>query len=256
MSDESEALYKPYDQFILFGDSITQQSSNPETGFGIHGALQNDYIRHLDVINRGFSGYNTAHALKVFPKFFPTPERATVRIMVIFFGANDACVPSSAQHVPLDVYKENLKTIIQHPATVAQNPRIVLLTPTPVDQYQLQGFDESKGSPHPSRTASHTKLYAEAVREVGSSLGVPVADVWSAFMSAVGWKEGETLPGSRDLPEIKTFRDSLPMVCLHLTADGYQVVYDTITEAIRVNWPDQQPAQLRMIHPGWLDAPK
>lgn len=53
---------------------------------------------------------------------------------------------------------------------------------------------------HPSRTAHHAKLYAEAAREVGASLNVPVADLWTAFMNATGWKEGQALPGSRDLP--------------------------------------------------------
>lgn len=66
-----EALYQPYDQFILFGDSITEMSSIQDTGFGLHGALQDGlfpgllhliwdtecllaYRRRLDVINRGF----------------------------------------------------------------------------------------------------------------------------------------------------------------------------------------------------------
>lgn len=93
-----------------------------------------------------------------------------------------------------------MKKIIQHPATVAQKPRIILITPPPVNQYQLQAFDESKGTPHPSRTAAHTKLYAEAAREVSASLGMPIADIWTAFMDAVGWKEGEPLPGSREAP--------------------------------------------------------
>jgi hypothetical protein len=39
-----EALYKPYDQFILFGDSITQMSSDQSMGFGFHPALQDGKI--------------------------------------------------------------------------------------------------------------------------------------------------------------------------------------------------------------------
>ncbi|THC96314.1 hypothetical protein EYZ11_004219 [Aspergillus tanneri] len=45
--------YKPYNQFILFGDSITEMSSIQDTGFGLHGALQDAYRRRLDIINRG-----------------------------------------------------------------------------------------------------------------------------------------------------------------------------------------------------------
>jgi isoamyl acetate esterase len=33
-------LYQPYDQFILFGDSITEMSSSQELGFAFHAALQ------------------------------------------------------------------------------------------------------------------------------------------------------------------------------------------------------------------------
>jgi hypothetical protein len=39
-----EALYKPYDQFILFGDSITQMSSDQSMGFGFQPALQDGKI--------------------------------------------------------------------------------------------------------------------------------------------------------------------------------------------------------------------
>lgn len=39
-----EALYKPYDQFILFGDSITQMSSDQSMGFGFQPALQDGKV--------------------------------------------------------------------------------------------------------------------------------------------------------------------------------------------------------------------
>ncbi|KAI9927673.1 hypothetical protein ASPWEDRAFT_176155 [Aspergillus wentii DTO 134E9] len=250
-----DVLYQPYDQFILFGDSITQMSCSQERGFGFHPALQDAYVRRLDVINRGFSGYTTAHAIKVFPKFFPAASTATVRFMTIFFGANDACVPEREQHVPLDDYKENLRGIIQHPATLAQNPRIILITPPPINEYQLEGFDASKNTPHPSRTASYTKQYAEAAREVATSLGVPVADLWTAFMTTVGWKEGQPLVGSRDVPNNEKLQ-SLLTDGLHLTPDGYRVLYKLVMETIRANWSDQDPEKLPMVFPGWLEAPK
>ena len=114
-------------------------------------------------------------------------------------------MPTHEQHVPLDQFRENLKSIIQHPAVQAQNPRILILTPPPVNEYQLEGFDSSKSNPHPSRTASLTKLYAEAAREVGTTLGAPVVDLWGAFMAAAGWKEGQPLVGSRDVPNLEEF---------------------------------------------------
>lgn len=39
-TNDSEILYEPYDQFILFGDSITQNSCQRDLDFGFFGALQ------------------------------------------------------------------------------------------------------------------------------------------------------------------------------------------------------------------------
>ncbi|KAJ5590399.1 Esterase SGNH hydrolase-type subgroup [Penicillium hetheringtonii] len=250
-----EDVAKPYDQFILFGDSITQMSYNQEIGFGYGAQLQEVYARKLDVVNRGFSGYTTAHAIKIFHRFFPSPQAANVRFMTIFFGANDACVPGHDQHVPLEVYKENLKKIIEHPVTRAQNPRIIMITIPPVNEYQLEKFDNDKDTPHPSRTASGAKAYATAAREVGASLNIPVADAWSAFMATADWKEGQPLPGSRDLPNTEEF-SSLFTDGLHLTSAGYRIVFDEVLKTIRANWPDQTPENLPMIFPPWVDAPK
>ncbi|CAI7573997.1 unnamed protein product [Penicillium crustosum] len=254
-TQRNEDAFKPYDQFLLFGDSITQMACNQEIGFGFHAALQESYSRRLDVINRGLAGYSTAHAVKVFDKFFPSPQTANVRFMTIFFGANDACVPTHNQHVPLDQYKENLKTIIQHPATRAQSPRLILISPPPVNEHQLEAFDAAKDTPFPSRTASFTKSYAVAACEVGASLNIPVVDLWSAFMKPTGWKEGEPLIGARDVPNNDTLSSFLSDG-LHLTSAGNRIVYDELMKVIRANWPDQTPEVLPMVFPSWVDAPK
>ena len=82
------------DWFLLFGDSLIQQAFGDTTFLGP--ALSEAYIRRLDVINRGFSGYNTTQALAILPKFVPSPEQSRVRFMLIFFGANDARLPQTA----------------------------------------------------------------------------------------------------------------------------------------------------------------
>ncbi|KAJ5742315.1 Esterase SGNH hydrolase-type subgroup [Penicillium manginii] len=247
--------FKPYDQFILFGDSITQRGCNQELGFAFHAALQESYSRRLDVVNRGLAGYTTAHAIKVFENCIPPPHVATVRLMTIFFGANDACVSGHNQHVPVAQYKENLSSIIQHPATVAQNPRIILITPPPINEYQLEEFDAAKDTPHPSRTASSARLYAVTAHEVGSTLNVPVVDLWSAFMKLTGWREGQPLIGSRAAPNNETFA-GLFTDGLHLSPAGNRIVYDEIIKVIEANWPDQTPHILPMVFPSWVEAPK
>lgn len=117
----------------------------------------------------------------------------------MFFGANDACLPGSStdQHVPLDEFKNNLKAIMNHSSVVAQKPRIILITPPPVNEYRLEESDLVKGLTDPRRTAEHTKKYADATREVGAELGVVVFDIWTLFMAKAGWKAGEPLVGSK-----------------------------------------------------------
>jgi hypothetical protein len=40
ITTQDEDAGRPYDQFILFGDSITQMACNQELGFAFHAALQ------------------------------------------------------------------------------------------------------------------------------------------------------------------------------------------------------------------------
>ena len=132
----------------------------------------------------------------------------------IFFGANDACLPGSStgQHVPLDEYKQNIRDIVQHPSITAQNPRLILITPPPVDEYKLEESGLVKRSTDPQRTAEHTKKYADACRQTGEELGVPVLDIWSIMMAEAGWKKGQPLVGSK-----KVSRND---VLDHLLVDG------------------------------------
>lgn len=84
----------------------------------------------------------------------------------------------------------------------AQGTEIILLTPPPVNEHQFEETDLA-------RKASVTQVYAEAAREVGASLGVAVADVWTEFMTAAGWQEGDALVGSREIPNNATLQGLL-----------------------------------------------
>ena len=85
-------------QFVLFGDSITQKSFAPERGWGT--TIADVYQRRVDVINRGYSGYNTRWALKILDDVFPSPltdGTPLPTLVTIFFGANDAALPSKTR---------------------------------------------------------------------------------------------------------------------------------------------------------------
>lgn len=61
----------------------------------------------------------------------------------------------------------------------------------------------------PTRTVEQTKTYADATREVGLELGLAVLDLWSIFMKHAGWKEGQPLAGSKNVPENRALQSLL-----------------------------------------------
>ena len=78
LSSPSEDVGKPYDQFILFGDSITQMASNQENGFGFQPALQEgwdlpSFIRSFYLQPHSIQSqarYNQSRALVSQPNYF------------------------------------------------------------------------------------------------------------------------------------------------------------------------------------------
>ena len=125
---------------------------------------------------------------------------------MVFFGANDACLPgtSTGQHVPIYRYIENLKLILTHSTIKEQEPRLILVIPPPVDEYQLEESGLESGKSEIQRTAEHTKKYADACRKVGADLNMAAVDLWSIFMAKAGWKHGQPLIGSKSVERSKT----------------------------------------------------
>lgn len=244
--------------FYLYGDSITQRGYEQDLDFGWVSALSNAYIRKLNVVNAGLSGYNTKMALHTLPQILPTPEQTKIRFLTIFFGANDARfpdTPQAEQHVPIDQYRENLKKMIQHPLVQAHNPKIILVTPPPVDEALCEKLElEVWGIDVVRRTAEVVSQYAQVVRDVGSEMDVAVLDIWSAFMEKVGWKFGQPLIGAKGVSQIEGLElPTLLIDGLHLTGEGNRIVYQELIKLIREKWPEQTPEVLTFDLPYWGD---
>ena len=81
----------------------------------------------------------------------------------------------------------------------------MLITPPPIDERQQFMIDQAKGFTKPRRSAENTKAYADAIREIASTLGIPVLDMWTRCMEFAGWKPGEPLCGDRNIPANERF---------------------------------------------------
>ncbi|KAF4739774.1 isoamyl acetate-hydrolyzing esterase, variant 2, partial [Perkinsus olseni] len=108
-------------RILLLGDSITQQSFSGVDGWA--GLLADRYQRRADIINRGYSGYNTPMTLEVSRHIFkdgsPHMAGGPLLLVVIFLGANDSQLPgmvnssgSESKHVPVEKFRSALEEIV------------------------------------------------------------------------------------------------------------------------------------------------
>uniref|UniRef100_A0A8C0W7F5 Isoamyl acetate-hydrolyzing esterase 1 homolog n=1 Tax=Castor canadensis TaxID=51338 RepID=A0A8C0W7F5_CASCN len=118
---------------VLFGDSITQFSFQ-KGGWGA--SLADSLVRKCDVLNRGFSGYNTRWAKIILPRLIRMGSSLDSPVAVtIFFGANDSALKAEnpKQHIPLAEYVSNLKSMVRYLRSVGiPQDRVILITPPPL----------------------------------------------------------------------------------------------------------------------------
>ncbi len=128
---------------LFFGDSITQHGFNTDIQ-GWVAKLGNWWTRRVDLLNRGYSGYNTRWARQVIEDVVVNESPDFV---FMFFGANDAVDPSVLQHVPLHEYKDHLRAMASLLKKKLPGVPVILITPPPVWEEKLQHFNKQKGKP-------------------------------------------------------------------------------------------------------------
>ncbi|KAF8823427.1 hypothetical protein HHX47_DHR10000294 [Lentinula edodes] len=210
---------------MLFGDSITRCGWEPDA-------------RKLDIINRGFSGYNTEWGIPVFEQLVATREQQkdlpTVRLLIIWFGANDSCLVQSPQHVPLRKFASNLKhlvNLVQSPKSdyYSPNTRIILVTSPPVNTYQRRANLEARDPPLLlDRDFESTKTYAETVKGIAQEEAVGIIDIWTKMWDAAGHNEQSLSNFLYD--------------GLHLTGVGFQTV-PTLAASVQKRATERPPEE-------------
>jgi len=208
---------------VAFGDSLTQEAN---CAGGWVQRLAERFTRRADVLNRGFSGYNTRWALELLQNdrlglaAGPAPDLVTVLI-----GSNDAA--SSKQAVPVEEYERNLTQIVNYFQDVLKCKRVVVLAPPPVDEQQyldlfLKPRAESRGEDVASialdRKVEFVEKYAAASERVASATGAAFLSLFAIFQRK---SEEAGKPVSHFLCD-----------GLHFNTDGNQVVYEEICATI------------------------
>ncbi|NP_001264658.1 isoamyl acetate-hydrolyzing esterase 1 homolog [Gallus gallus] len=169
----------PWPRVVLFGDSITEFSFQ-EGGWGA--SLASRLVRKCDVVNRGFSGYNSRWAKLILPRLIAGGAAAESTVAVtIFFGANDSALKdvNPRQHVPLEEYAANLTSMVRYLKSIdITEDRIILITPPPLQESAWEKECLAKGDKLNRRNAT-TGEYAQACVQVARDCGTDVLDLWT-----------------------------------------------------------------------------
>lgn len=244
-----------HDKILLFGDSLTELSSDILTlSFALTPALQHYYFRKLAVVARGYGGYSSEHLRHV---LLPTIRVETaagerIKLLVIEVGTNDVN-KNDMHHVPIERYKENLTWMIGT-ALEAGVERVVVVGLGPID--------EAKFREHGERSTAATLDYAAAASEVAERCKVPFVDLWHAFMLDAGLVEAEVeaqlegaaIPGQGKDQQPSEALSRLLTDGVHLTGDGYRIWYTELVKTIRDKFPELQPERLPTVLPHIFDV--
>ncbi|KAH3703207.1 isoamyl acetate-hydrolyzing esterase 1 homolog [Dreissena polymorpha] len=174
---------------ILFGDSLTQY------GYSFDGcwvALIADFLqRKCDVVNRGFSGYNSRWCKIILPKVITKADVKSVAMVTIFLGANDSVdsLICPKQHVPLEEYTQNMKDMIQYLMDIGmERHKIVVISPPPCVESKWEADCKERDIPFGKYNAA-TKAYAQAAMEVAKECGTKSVDLYTSMIKQEDWQD-------------------------------------------------------------------
>ncbi|CAL0328288.1 unnamed protein product [Lupinus luteus] len=198
-------------KFVLFGSSIV------EYGFheGWAATLAHLYGRQVDVVLRGYAGWNSRGGLRILDRIFPKHATQQPSLVIVYFGGNDATLPQEdghGSHVPLKEYNENLRKILTHLRSLSKETRIIFLSTPPINEKQL--FGDSPPKKLPKTNESH-RIYSEEGLKVCKEMNITAIDLWSKVQERKDWKEVSFIDG------------------IHLTNEGSKVVTREILKVLK-----------------------
>ncbi|KAF2188187.1 SGNH hydrolase [Zopfia rhizophila CBS 207.26] len=258
-------------EIVLFGDSLTQWAFDELTG-GFGWVLEQKYAGKAEVFNE--DSY-TSSWLK--PNFQRIIERATepyappTLLLIIFLGANDACLPPTGAHVPIDKFEDNLREFVET-VLIQDNmadTKIVLITPPPInipdplpDEIGIgpAGAAATKQDPKQDRgylTYMSKKSYGDKIMEIArfyeETDRVAGLDFWKKLIDAgladqnrLGDEDAydeERLPGC-GLKWAKEFKSGYFTDRLHLGGLAYDILSRELLELVLKKWPELDPDRI------------
>lgn len=178
-----------------------------------------------------------------------------MQLVTIFLGANDAVLPThnTHQHVPLDAYADNLRSMLRTCAAEAPGTRVLLMTPPPIEDagYARAWACKAKatlpGVSGLDRSFALARRYREAVLAVAREpvppgVHVGLLDTWPAFL----------VDAEASTPTWAAAPDALFSDGLHLGSEGNRLLGAALLARIAELWPELDPLRVASRVP-WHD---
>lgn len=247
--------YTDYNTFLMFGDSITEYAFDQyclstdidaPVQFTLGPALQNIYQRKLQIIQRGFSGYNSRDAVPLAKSILKTehdnlPDSKKIKIAYMFFGTNDARLignsPLNNESMPLERFIPQMKEAVKE--FTSRNIPLIVIAP---GVHVAKDWDKS----HPDdlitgdyRTNERNKLYQDTLKEIITD--VPVLGLYDLMMDWINEKPNE--------------RSCSDLLCdgIHFSGKGYKLMFDALLATIKKHYPECHPDNLPYRFPYHAD---
>ncbi|KAK9476035.1 SGNH hydrolase-type esterase domain-containing protein [Lipomyces japonicus] len=239
-----------YDKLILFGDSITEYCCDQAHGFAVGPALQNDYSRKLDVVIRGFSGYNSEHAVLIVDKIIKleSSKHSKIKLLIVFFGTNDCSTSPIWLHVPITLYQDNLRKIIN--AAHDSDIKTIIIGPGPYNYHQWRHHDTEEDAL--LRSTLLARDYCDAAGKIANETGAAFIPLWYLIMERLGWKTGDAEFGLKDGHSVNPLAAYLTDG-IHFAGPAYQIEYEAILETIKKAYPELHPDNISSKLPDWTE---
>lgn len=222
---------------VCYGDSITQRGHDIDTG-GWLSVIQSNYCRAVDIVNRGYSGYNTDWLLEHFDDLKSDFDGA--RLIFILMGANDSA--SDVQHVPIDRFKSNIIQLVNR-CKEAGGGNVVLITTPWVDGDAWKTFSEdgtTSSNKEPNRNEHTARKYSIAGKPDQTLTTVAYND-YNLVSEAAQELNIDSIPLFDAMFNFGTDRSSLLCDGLHLSAIGNRLLVDLVDPYLSVIGQDQCP---------------
>lgn len=217
-------------KLILFGDSNTQFGFSQEGRWASN--LANMLQRKCDVINRGFSGYNTDQLKVMFPKIMGEFDVSSVCGMTLMLGSNDSARPDTRtlQHVPLERFDTNLRSMIDYLLDTYKldKRKLIMLSPPRIFESKWQ---KEIGVENANHFDYLVKDYARVCKQIADDKELNFVDFYK-IMEDYGPNYSELLFDG-----------------LHLSGLGSDLLFSSITPLINKNIE----TDLKFCYPYWKD---